>query len=159
LRRPPNGGLSIFRDIPTPTSPGPNHGSILPHHGVFALADVILVIEDDPDQRKFIERTLLSSGYRVVTAADGQAGLDMAGVTRPMLIILDVMMPRLNGYQTCRALKQSPETAPIPILMLTTKQEPADEFWASQVGADAFLTKPVDITDLLVTVKRLTGSA
>lgn len=75
------------------------------------------------------------------------------------LIILDVMLPRMNGRQTCRALKRNPATTTIPILMLTTKQEPAVEFWASQVGADAFRTKPVEIPALLATVKRPAESA
>lgn len=123
------------------------------------MAKVILIIEDDPDQRKLIERMLTGSGYRVTSAADGQSGVDMAADVSPQLIILDVMMPRLNGYQACRALKQDQRTAGIPILMLTTKQEPADEFWASQVGADAFLTKPIDVPALLATVTRLAGVA
>lgn len=105
-----------------------------------------------------MERTLASK-YRVVTAVDGQAGVDTARDVTPNLIILDVMMPRLNGYQACRALKEDPVTAAIPILILTTKDEPADEFWAAQVGANAFLPKPVDITALLATVKRLLDPA
>ena len=122
------------------------------------MPNVILVIEDDPDQRRLMERTLASK-YRVVTAVDGQAGVDTARDVTPNLIILDVMMPRLNGYQACRALKEDPVTAAIPILILTTKDEPADEFWAAQVGANAFLPKPVDITALLATVKRLLDPA
>ncbi len=123
------------------------------------MAKVILIIEDDPDQRRLIERMLTGSGYRVTSAADGRSGVDMAADVSPQLIILDVMMPRLNGYQACRALKQDQRTTGIPILMLTTKQEPADEFWASQVGADAFLTKPIDVPALLATVTRLAGAA
>ncbi len=123
------------------------------------MANVILVIEDDPDQRRLMERTLTASGHRVVTASDGQAGLDTAVALRPKLIILDVMMPRLNGYQTARALKLNPETAAIPILMVTTKQEPADQFWASQAGADEFLTKPVESAALIQAVNRLAGAA
>jgi twitching motility two-component system response regulator PilH len=123
------------------------------------MANVILVIEDDPDQRRLMERTLTTSGYRILTASDGQTGLESALAVQPRLIILDVMMPRMNGYQTARALKQNPATASIPILMVTTKQEPADEFWSSQVGADAFLTKPVDITELIQVVGRLAGTA
>lgn len=123
------------------------------------MANVILVIEDDPDQRRLMERTLATAGYRILTASDGQTGLESALALQPRLIILDVMMPRMNGYQTARALKQNPATATIPILMVTTKQEPADEFWSSQVGADAFLTKPVDITELIKAVGRLAGTA
>jgi twitching motility two-component system response regulator PilH len=123
------------------------------------MANVILVIEDDPDQRRLMERTLTTSGYRILTASDGQTGLETALAIQPKLIILDVVMPRMNGYQTARALKNDPVTSAIPILMVTTKQEPADEFWASQVGADAFLTKPLDIAELIQTVARMLGPA
>lgn len=123
------------------------------------MAKVILVIEDDPDQRRLMERTLTTSGYRILTASDGQTGLESALALQPKLIILDVVMPRMNGYQTARALKQNPATAAIPILMVTTKQEPADQFWSSQVGADAFLTKPVDVAELIKVVGRLAGTA
>lgn len=123
------------------------------------MANVILVIEDDPDQRRLMERTLATSGHRILTASDGQTGVETALAIQPKLIILDVMMPRMNGYQAARTLKQNPLTAAIPILMVTTKQEPADEFWASQVGADGFLTKPVDIAALIQAVNSLTGTA
>ena len=123
------------------------------------MGQVILVIEDDPDQRKLLERILGSAGYKVFSAADGQAGIEAAAAVRPGLIILDVMMPRMNGYQACRALRQNPETATTPILMFTHKQEPADEFWANEVGATAFLAKPVNPADLLSAVSSLTGTA
>ena len=86
------------------------------------MGQVILVIEDDPDQRKLLERILGSAGYKVFSAADGQAGIEAAAAVRPELIILDVMMPRMNGYQACRALRQNPETATTPILMFTLKR-------------------------------------
>ena len=121
-------------------------------------AQVILVIEDDPDQRKLLERILGSAGYRVFSASDGHAGIEAAAAVRPALIILDVMMPRINGYQACRALRQNPATATTPILMFTIKHEPADEFWATEVGASAFLSKPVNPSELLTAVSSLTGS-
>lgn len=123
------------------------------------MANVILVIEDDPDQRRLMERTLATAGYRILTASDGQTGFETALAIQPKLIILDVMMPRMNGYQTARALKQNAATASVPILMVTTKQEPADQFWSSQAGADAFLTKPVDIAELIKVVGQLAGTA
>ncbi len=118
------------------------------------MSKLVLVIDDDPDQRRYLERMLGGSGYRVVTAPDGEAGLQAAAL-KPDAILLDVMMPRLNGYQTCRRLKSQPATATCPIVMLTTKDQAADEFWAEEVGADAFLTKPVDVPTLLDTLRRL----
>ena len=118
------------------------------------MSPLVLVIEDDPDQRRFLERVLVASGYRVTTVSDGEAGLAGAKAHRPDIIVLDVMMPRLNGYQACRQLKKDPETASCPVIMLTAKDQPADQFWATEVGADAFLAKPVDPPTLLDTLRR-----
>lgn len=123
------------------------------------MSRLVLVIEDDPDQRRFLERMLGGSGWRVVAAADGEAGLVAAREQRPDAIILDIMMPKLNGYQTCRLLKADPATRAIPVVIVTTKDQPADEFWAKEVGADAFLAKPVDIRDLVELLDRLTERA
>ena len=120
------------------------------------MSKQVLVIEDDPDQRRLLERMLVGSGWRVATAPDGETGLAAAKNHPPDAIVLDVMMPRLNGYQTCRQLKADPATAGIPIVMCTSKDQPADEFWASEVGADAFLAKPIDIGRLVQTLDRLT---
>jgi CheY-like chemotaxis protein len=122
------------------------------------MGKLVLVIEDDPAQRRLLERMLGARDFRVLTAADGEAGVEIAAVSHPDLIVLDVMMPRLNGYQACRALKGNPGTAAIPIIMLTTKDQPADAFWASEVGADLFLHKPIDLPLLFAEIDRLTGS-
>jgi DNA-binding response OmpR family regulator len=120
------------------------------------MAKHILVIDDDPDQRRFLERMLTATGYRVTIVPDGEAGLAAAVAQPPDAIVLDVMMPRLNGFQTCRRLKKDPATAGCPVVMLTAKDQPADQFWATEVGADAFLTKPIDLPILLDTLARLT---
>lgn len=121
------------------------------------MGKLVLVVEDDPDQRRLLERMLVGSGWRVATAPDGESGLEAARSHRPDAIVLDVMMPRLNGYQTCRQLKSDPAIAGIPVVMCTSKDQPADQYWATEVGADAFLAKPVDITRLMQMLERLTG--
>jgi twitching motility two-component system response regulator PilH len=123
------------------------------------MSRLALIIEDDPDQRRFLERMLGGSGWRVATAPDGEAGLLAGREQRPEAIILDVMMPRLNGFQACRQLKSDPETRGIPVVILTSKDQPADEFWAREVGADAFLAKPVDLRSLVDLLQRLAGPA
>lgn len=119
---------------------------------------LVLVVDDDPLQRAFLERTLAASGFRVLTAGDGQAAIDAAAALRPDVIVLDVMMPRMNGYQACRALRRAPATASVPIILLTSKSEPTDQLWAREVGADAFLNKPVELEELVVTLRRLAGA-
>jgi len=123
------------------------------------MSRLVLIIEDDPDQRRLLERMLQGSGWRVATAQDGEAGLAAARNHPPDAIVLDVMMPRLNGYQTCRRLKADPATAAIPVVMCTTKDQPADEFWATEVGADGYLAKPVDVGRLVQMLERLTEPA
>jgi twitching motility two-component system response regulator PilH len=123
------------------------------------VSRLVLVIEDDPDQRRFLERMLGGAGWRVASAADGERGLAAAAEHRPDIIVLDILMPKLNGYQTCRALKADPLTRNTPVVIVTTKDQPADEFWAREVGADAFLAKPVEIGALTELLTSLTERA
>ncbi|MBL8980254.1 MAG: response regulator [Gemmatimonadetes bacterium] len=123
------------------------------------MSRLALIIEDDPDQRRLLERMLGASGWRVDTAPDGEAGLALARERQPQVIVLDVMMPRLNGYQACRRLRADPATAGIPIVIVTAKDQPADAYWAKEVGADAFLAKPVDVRELAALLDRLAGTA
>ena len=123
------------------------------------MNELILVVDDDPDQRRLMERVLHGAGYRVLTAPDGEAGIATLGAVRPALVVLDVMMPKMNGFQTCRALRQLPEGAKLPVVMLTSKDQPADRFWAEEVGADAYLQKPVDVSLLLKTIAERLGAA
>jgi twitching motility two-component system response regulator PilH len=119
----------------------------------------VLVVEDDPAQRRFMERTLGAAGWRVATAPDGEAGLRVAEAERPDIILLDVMMPELNGFQACRRIRATPSLRDIPVVILTSKDQPTDELWAREVGADAFLNKPVDLPALLATLDRLGGQS
>lgn len=119
----------------------------------------VLVVDDDQKIRDLLARFLFDQGFRVTTAenaANARAalrGLDFD------VILLDVMMPKLNGFQTCRRLKADPATARTPVVIVTTKDQPADELWAREVGAEAFLPKPVDLTHLTRLLDRLTTPA
>lgn len=120
------------------------------------MSKLVLIIDDDPDQRRLLDRMLGAGGWRIATAPDGEAGIAAARSQRPDAIVLDVMMPRMNGFQTCRQLKADAATRDIPVVILTTKDQPADAFWAEQVGANVFLHKPVDVRQLAETLATLT---
>jgi DNA-binding response OmpR family regulator len=112
----------------------------------------ILVVEDNPDTRRFLQ-VMLSREFEVHTAADGREGLDLASSVKPDLIILDVIMPVLNGYDTCRRLKASPETEWIPVIFLSGKNTTAEIAHGLSVGAEDYLPKPFDHQELLARVK------
>ncbi|TNE48916.1 MAG: response regulator [Deltaproteobacteria bacterium] len=118
----------------------------------------ILVVDDTPDIVHFLVVRLRSEGFDTLTAYNGLDGLSIAERDRPDLIILDVMMPQLNGFQVCRKLKENPELSHIPVLFLTAKDQPSDRFWGEEVGASAYLTKPVDPRMVAQTVHELLGT-
>jgi DNA-binding response OmpR family regulator len=102
----------------------------------------ILLVDDNPRGLDFLDVRLKQLGYRTTIAQNGEVALEQMRKDPPRLVILDVTMPELNGYQTCREMKKLRKD--LPIIILTGKTEPADRFWAFQSGADEFLTKPID---------------
>ena len=118
-------------------------------------SDTILVVDDSPTEQKLVVAALQSKGYRVITATDGEDAIEKATREQPRLIVLDVVMPKKNGYQVCRQLKTTAETQHIKVLLLTTKSQDADKFWGMKQGADGYLTKPFANDDLLTNVSRL----
>ena len=102
----------------------------------------ILLVDDNPKGLEFLDARLKSIGYRTTIAHNGELALEIVERDRPELVVLDVTMPELNGYQVCRAIKRI--DAAIRVIILTAKSEPADRFWATQAGADEFLNKPID---------------
>jgi DNA-binding response OmpR family regulator len=118
----------------------------------------VLIVDDTPDIVEFLVVRLRGEGFDTLSAYSGQDGLQKARLELPDLIVLDVMMPQLNGFQLCRKLKQDPETADIPVLFLTAKDQPSDRFWAEEVGAAGYLTKPVDPRAVAAEVHRILGT-
>lgn len=118
-------------------------------------SDMILVVDDSPTEQRLVAAALQSKGYRFITAVDGEEAIEKATRELPRLVILDVVMPKKNGYQVCRHLKTTPETQAIKVILLTTKNQEADKFWGMKQGADAYLTKPFAADELLTTVARL----
>ena len=120
-----------------------------------ARATTILLVDADHDLVKSATLLLENEGYRVVTAQDGEEALLKAHEGRPDLVILDILLPRRNGYQVCRALKEDRALAALPVLFVSAKSQPSDRFWARRVGGDGFVAKPYDPADLLRDVKSL----
>jgi DNA-binding response OmpR family regulator len=109
--------------------------------------ETILIVEDDPAMLRGLKDNFEFKGYRVLTAADGEAGLNAALDKKPDLILLDIMLPKINGYEVCRLIRQ--EKLDMPIIMLTAKGEESDIVLGLNLGADDYVTKPFSIKELL----------
>jgi twitching motility two-component system response regulator PilH len=114
----------------------------------------ILVVDDSPTDLTLITAPLLARGFEVITAHDGEEALAKAISERPDVILLDVVLPRQNGFQVCRTLKRSPETSPIPVILVTGKNQPSDRFWGLRQGADEYVTKPFQPETLVSSIQR-----
>jgi two-component system alkaline phosphatase synthesis response regulator PhoP len=115
----------------------------------------ILLVEDDSTLRETVTYNLRADGYDVVTAADGVAALQIVRQRPISLVLLDLMLPRLDGLEVCRRLRSQPETAQIPILMLTARGEETDKVVGLEMGADDYVTKPFSWNELRARVRAL----
>jgi len=115
----------------------------------------ILVVDDDASVRKLLRRFLTAAGYAMSEAGDGITGLKIAKQLIPDLVVIDVLMPDMNGYELCALLKQDAATAPIPVLFLTGQGKMGDVEDAMAQGADVFMTKPVDFPRFMKHVKAM----
>jgi len=122
------------------------------------MAKKILAVDDEKHIVRLIQVNLERAGYEVVTANDGAQALEMVAADRPDLIVLDWMMPQLNGMETLKRLKANEATADIPVIMLTAKSQDQDVFKGWQSGVDSYLTKPFNPMELLTFVKRIFAS-
>jgi len=115
----------------------------------------VLVVEDEKALLKVLKYNLEKEGYRVVSASDGEAGLDLFRRERPDLVILDVMLPKLDGFEVCKAVRAGGAGARTPILMLTARKEEVDRVLGLELGADDYVTKPFSTRELCARVKAL----
>jgi DNA-binding response OmpR family regulator len=114
----------------------------------------ILVVDDSPTGLSMLLAALRPKGFRLLSANDGDEALEMARREHPDLVLLDVILPRKNGFQVCRQLKTEAATRDIKVILVTGKNQPSDRFWGLKQGADEYLTKPVTPEELLGAVER-----
>lgn len=115
----------------------------------------VLVIDDSLTEREILVNYLQQAGMVVSTAKTGEEALEKIKSNTPDLIILDVVLPGVSGFEVCRTLKSSKETNQIPVIICSTKGSEMDKFWGMKQGADAYLPKPIDQKELISTVKKL----
>jgi twitching motility two-component system response regulator PilH len=109
----------------------------------------VLVVDDSPTERAFLQSLLKRKGFEVMLAESGEQGIELAKSLKPDLVIMDVVMPGLNGFQATRALTRDDITKHIPIIICTTKDQETDKIWGKRQGASDYVTKPVDEAELL----------
>jgi len=114
----------------------------------------ILVAEDSLTDLQYIKETLTGTEHEVITAMDGDEAEEKARSEAVDLIVLDVVMPKKNGFQVCRSLKKDEKFKHIPIIMTTSKTQESDRFWGLKQGADEYITKPFEPIDLLLAIKK-----
>ena len=115
----------------------------------------VLVVEDSRTQQQMILDLLKSSGLDVEAACDGVEALEQMKKSPPDLVVLDIVMPKMNGYEVCRRLKADPKTQSVPVVMCSSKGEEFDRYWGMKQGADAYIAKPFEPVELIGTVKQL----
>ena len=117
----------------------------------------ILIVDDSPSQLMGIRRIVEKLGHEALTAEDGAAGVEAAKRELPDLILMDVVMPNLNGFQATRSITREPTTKHIPVVLVTTKDQDTDRVWGMRQGAKAYLTKPFSESELAATISSTIG--
>ncbi len=136
----------------------PNSNAPEQDGSVAATGVTVLVVDDSPTETRILSTILTKAGYQVATAANGEDGVATARRIHPDLILMDVIMPVLNGFQATRMLRSDAQTAAIPIIMVTTKDMQTDRTWGLRQGANDYLVKPVDRQLLLERIRLHLGS-
>lgn len=120
---------------------------------------MVLVVDDSAVAREMLITELRRSGFEIDTAIDGADAKVKIALDPPVLVITDLIMPNVNGYELCRWIKTNPQTAKLPVIMCSTKSEDFDRYWGMKQGADAYITKPYQPKDMINAVKYLLEEA
>ena len=115
----------------------------------------ILIVDDSPTETHILSTMLEKHGYTVSTADSGEVGVERAKTDKPDLILMDVVMPGMNGFQAARQISSDPETSSIPIIIVSTKDQETDRMWGLRQGAKDYVTKPADEKQLIGKIKAL----
>jgi two-component system alkaline phosphatase synthesis response regulator PhoP len=115
----------------------------------------ILIVDDEQDIVELLSYNLEKEGFSIVKAYDGEAALGMVRSEKPDLMLLDLMLPKMNGLDVCKAIRRNPETANLPIIMLTAKGEEIDKIIGLEIGADDYITKPFSVKELVARVRSI----
>ncbi|MFT4100169.1 MAG: response regulator [Burkholderiaceae bacterium] len=119
------------------------------------MPNKILIVDDSPTERFFLADLLVKRGYSVITAENGDEAVEKARAERPVLIVLDVVMPGLSGFQVTRSLNRDPSTQDIPVILCTSKSNETDRIWGLRQGARGYVTKPIKPDELLAKIADL----
>ena len=112
----------------------------------------IVAVDDSPTSLRFVSDTLSGAGFEVVTAKDGEEAIEKVTSEPPDCVVLDILLPKKNGFQVCRELKTNPATKDVRIILLSSKNQETDRFWGQRQGADAYVTKPIQAPELTAIV-------
>jgi CheY-like chemotaxis protein len=123
------------------------------------MGKTILIVEDEPKNMTLTRDILKISGYETIEAVDGRQGIDKAKSAKPNLILMDIMMPKMDGYAACREIKADPATKNIPVIMLTAVGYDLNKKLAKQMGADGYVTKPFSRQQLVDAISLLLGTS
>ena len=115
----------------------------------------VLIVDDSPTETHKLTTLLEKNGHSVITAVNGEEGVKTAKAELPELVLMDIVMPGLNGFQATRQLSKASETTHIPVIIVTTKDQETDRVWGMRQGAKAYLTKPIDESELLDAIAKV----
>ena len=118
---------------------------------------LVLVVDDSPTEQHVLTQVLEKNGFETMVASDGEEAINLASSSQPDLILMDVVMPGMNGFQATRQLSRNPDTSAIPVVMVTSKDQETDRIWGLRQGAVDYLMKPVKQDDLLEAIRARIG--